>query len=53
MYITGKGIKIDTGVDQMEEQKRVAKKTEDTVARHFNGEFGLKAELLDAGVMDK
>ena len=26
--------------------------TEKTVERHFHGEFGLEAELIDAGIMD-
>ena len=33
--------------------QRASKYTEDVVTRHFYSEFGLEAELIDAGVMDK
>eukprot|EP00966_Prymnesium_polylepis_P195329 4527424-Prymnesium_polylepis.1 len=46
------GIEIEEGVDRSQDEKRAAKTTEATVERHFNGEFGLEAELIDAGIMD-
>ena len=46
------GIKVSEGVDRAQDEKRATKMTEATVERHFLGEFGLEAELLDAGVMD-
>lgn len=47
------GIKIDEGGARSQDEKRAAKMTEATVTRHFHGEFGLEAELIDAGVMDQ
>ena len=46
------GIEIDEGVARSQDQNRAAKMTEKTVERHFHGEFGLEAELIDAGIMD-
>ena len=46
------GIKIEEGVERSQDAKRAAKMTEVTVERHFHGEFGLEAELIDAGIMD-
>ena len=46
------GIEIEEGVDRAQDEKRAAKMTEATIERHFHGEFGLEAELLDAGIMD-
>ena len=45
-------IEIEEGVARSQDEKRAAKMTETTIQRHFNGEFGLEAELIDAGVMD-
>lgn len=46
------GIEIEEGVERSQDVKRAAKMTEATVERHFHGEFGLEAELIDAGIMD-
>eukprot|EP00966_Prymnesium_polylepis_P255447 5902064-Prymnesium_polylepis.1 len=46
------GIEIDEGVARSQDQNRAAKMTEKTVECHVNGEFGLEAELIDAGIMD-
>ena len=46
------GIEVDEGVERSQDEKRAVKMTEATVEKHFNGEFGLAAELIDAGVMD-
>jgi hypothetical protein len=46
------GIAIDEGAERSQDQNRAVKMTEKTVRRHFHGEFGLEAELVDAGVMD-
>jgi hypothetical protein len=46
------GIEIDAGVSRAQDEKRAVKHTEAVVNRHFYGEFGLEAELIDAGVMD-
>ena len=47
------GIGIDEGTPRSQDEKRAVKMTEATVERHFHGEFGLEAELIDAGVMDR
>ena len=44
------GIKIDEGVPRSQDEKRAVKMTEATVERHMHGEFGLEAELIDAGI---
>ena len=46
------GISIDEGVARSQDHTRAAKMTEKTLARHFDGEFGLAAKLIDAKVMD-
>ena len=46
------GIEIEEGVARSQDEKRAAKMTEAVVERHFHGEFGLEAELIDAGIMD-
>ena len=46
------GIAIEEGADRSQDEKRATKMTEATVQRHFHGEFGLEAELVDAGIMD-
>ena len=46
------GIAIEEGVERSQDQNRAVKMTEKTVQRHFHGDFGLEAELVDAGVMD-
>ena len=51
-WCRAQGIKIEEGVERSQDEKRAAKMTEATVDRHFHGEFGLEAELMDAGVMD-
>ena len=45
-------IAIEEGVERSQDQNRAVKMTEKTVQRHFHGEFGLEAELIDAGIMD-
>ena len=45
-------IEIDEGVSRPQDEKRAVKHTEAVVNRHFYGEFGLEAELIDAEVMD-
>jgi hypothetical protein len=45
-------INVSEGVDRTQDVTRAAKMTEAVVDRHFFGEFGLEAELIDAGVMD-
>jgi hypothetical protein len=45
-------IAISEGVDRAQDEKRSVKHTEAVVRRHFFGEFGLEAELVDAGLMD-
>jgi len=40
------------GKDQPEDHKRACKMTEETVERHFFGDYGLEAELIDAQIMD-
>jgi hypothetical protein len=39
-------------VPRSQDQNRAVKMTEKTIQRHFHSEFGLEAELVDAGVMD-
>ena len=51
-WCRARGIEIETGKTHNEDEKRAAKMTEATVERHFHGEFGLEAELVDAGIMD-
>ena len=34
------------------DMKRAASNTEEAVEAHFEGQFGLRAELIDAGIMD-
>ena len=46
------GIAIEEGVPRSQDQNRAVKMTEKTIQRHFHSEFGLEAELVDAGVMD-
>eukprot|EP00966_Prymnesium_polylepis_P279260 6451623-Prymnesium_polylepis.1 len=46
------GVAISEGVDRAQDEKRAAKYNENVVRTHFYGEFGLEAELIDAGVMD-
>jgi hypothetical protein len=48
-----RGINIDLGVSRAQEEKRSKKMREPVVHNHFYGEFGLEAELVDAGIMDK
>ena len=43
---------VATGSDEAQETKRAAKMAAATVERHFYGDFGLEAELLDAGILD-
>jgi hypothetical protein len=47
-----RGINIDLGVSRSQEEKRSKKMREPVVQNHFYGEFGLEAELVDAGIMD-
>ena len=47
------GIEIETGVARSQDEKRAAKMTEAVVRRHFHGEFGLEAELIDAVPMGR
>ena len=51
-WCRAKGIKIEEGVARSQDETRAVKMTEAVVERHFHGEFGLEAELIDAGVMD-
>ena len=46
------GIAIEEGVERSQDQNRAVKMTDKVVERHFHGEFGLEAELVDAGVMN-
>tara|TARA_B110000046_G_scaffold128325_1_gene134724 strand:+ start:965 stop:2272 length:1308 start_codon:yes stop_codon:yes gene_type:complete len=45
-------IEISEGTDHAQDEKRSAKMHEGTIKGHFYAEFGLEAELIDAGVMD-
>mmetsp|Transcript_10887 Transcript_10887/g.31615 ORF Transcript_10887/g.31615 Transcript_10887/m.31615 type:complete len:137 (-) Transcript_10887:3-413(-) len=45
------GLKIDEGISRAEEERRSRKRTDKVVQNHFFGEFGLEAELVDAGIM--
>lgn len=51
-WCRARGIEIETGKTNNEDEKRAAKMTEPTIERHFYGPFGLEAELIDAGIMD-
>ena len=51
-WCRAKGVAISEGVDSAQDTKRAVKMHEGTVEKHFNGEYGLGAELIDAGVMD-
>ena len=46
------GVEIHEGVDCAQDEKRAKKMNESTVQRHFYGNFGLEAELVDTGIMD-
>ena len=46
------GIAVEEGVERSQDQNRAVKMTNKVVERHFHGEFGLEAELVDAGVMN-
>jgi len=46
------GIEVSEGADRAQDVMRAAKMTEATVDRHFFGEFGLAAEMIDMGIMD-
>jgi hypothetical protein len=48
-----RGISIDLGVSRAQEEKRSKKMRESVVQEHFFGKYGLEAELVDAGIMDK
>ena len=52
-WCRARGLEVDEGTPKTSEAKRAAKMTESVIDRHFNGKFGLQAELRDAGVMDK
>lgn len=45
--------RIQYKAEKKQDAKRTKKQTEATVRRHFEGAFGLRAELSDAQVMDK
>jgi hypothetical protein len=51
-WCRAKGVKIEEGPERSQDVARAVKMTEEVVQRHFHGEFGLEAELIDAGVMD-
>ena len=51
-WCRAKGVKIEEGTARSQDVARAVKMTDDVVERHFHGEFGLEAELIDAGVMD-
>ena len=46
------GIDIEEGVERSQDHNRAVKMNEKTVEKHFNGEFGLAAELIDTKIMD-
>jgi len=52
-WCQARGIMVNEGTPKTAEVKRAEKMTEATVDRHFSGKYGLAAELVDAGVMDK
>ena len=51
-WCRAQGIPIDEGVDCAQDVKRALKMHEGTVKKHFDGAFGLGAELIDSGIMD-
>jgi hypothetical protein len=51
-WCRARGIKVEEGTERSQDKERAVKMTEAVVERHFYGEFGLEAELIDAGVMD-
>lgn len=51
-WCRAQGVKIEEGTERSQDKERAVKMTEAVVERHFYGEFGLEAELIDAGVMD-
>lgn len=51
-WCRARGIKIEEGKERSQDVQRAVKMTEAVVERHFYGEFGLEAELIDAGIMD-
>jgi len=51
-FFAAHGNLIERKVAQKVDGKRAAAANEETVDEHFNGVWGLRAELIDAGIMD-
>lgn len=51
-WCRARGIDVEEGTDRAQDVSRAQKMVEPVVQRHFYVEAGLKAELIDAGIMD-